>query len=385
VLVLLSVSNISYYEFTRAGAGHRTKAPEPGAGTGHKGLRPNIYYIVMDAYASDDVLKEMYGYDNSAFIGYLKEKGFYVAGASTSNYTQTGLSLASTFNMDYMDDLIRHLDIDSQDASPLKNLIRNSKVFEFLRRRGYTIAALSSGCAESEIGTADIYICPGWMPDEFQNMLIGTTPIPLIPGFFGSPDQYDIHTNRILFEFERLADTEKLKEPFFLFAHIAIPHPPFVFGPDGEKLKPGLIFHNEDGDSLIRRGRLTKNQYMRGYTDQLTFANRKLEKTLNAILAGSINKPVIILQADHGARSGLLWEDPGRTDMRECMSILNAYYLPGGGEKLIYKNITPVNTFRVIFNYYFGMDHKLLEDRNFFSTEKHPYRFIDVTEAAQKR
>jgi len=42
--------------------------------------------------------------------------------------------------------------------------------------------------------------------------------------------------------------------------------------------------------------------------------------------------------------------------------ILSAYYLPDRGNKLLYSSISPVNTFRVIFNYYFGTNLDLLPD-----------------------
>src|SRR5688572_17659251 len=40
---------------------------------------PDIYYIILDAYTRSDVMKDDYGYDNSAFIDSLQDMGFYVA------------------------------------------------------------------------------------------------------------------------------------------------------------------------------------------------------------------------------------------------------------------------------------------------------------------
>ncbi len=74
------------------------------------------------------------------------------------------------------------------------------------------------------------------------------------------------------------------------------------------------------------------------------------------------------------------WKSLEDTDVRERLSILNAYFLPGEGAVELYKEITPVNTFRLILNRYFGTDLKLLEDRSYFSTCEHPYRFLDVTD-----
>ena len=66
------------------------------------------------------------------------------------------------------------------------------------------------------------------------------------------------------------------------------------------------------------------------------------------------------------------------------MSILNAYHLPGGGSGLLYDYITPVNTFRVIFNLYFGTSYALMKDENWYSTQDHPYNLTNVTEEVMR-
>ena len=41
--------------------------------------------------------------------------------------------------------------------------------------------------------------------------------------------------------------------------------------------------------------------------------------------------------------------------------------------------MSPVNTFRAVFNHYFGTSYELLEDRHFLSTPGAPYDLIAVT------
>ncbi|NIM93570.1 MAG: hypothetical protein GTO18_07650, partial [Anaerolineales bacterium] len=67
---------------------------------------PDIYYIILDAYAREDTLKEVYDYDNSTFVNALEDRGFYVVDQSRSNYSYTSLSIASSLNMDYVENLI---------------------------------------------------------------------------------------------------------------------------------------------------------------------------------------------------------------------------------------------------------------------------------------
>ena len=75
--------------------------------------------------------------------------------------------------------------------------------------------------------------------------------------------------------------------------------------------------------------------------------------------------------------------DVHNTDLHERMSILNAYYFPGGRYEKLYEGISPVNSFRVVLNTFFGARLELLPDKSFFSTWSDPYKFIDVTDAVQ--
>ena len=50
---------------------------------------------------------------------------------------------------------------------------------------------------------------------------------------------------------------------------------------------------------------------------------------------------------------------------KDAWGILNAYYLPGIGQGDLYPTISPVNSFRVVFNQYFGGKFPLLPDLSF--------------------
>jgi hypothetical protein len=57
---------------------------------------------------------------------------------------------------------------------------------------------------------------------------------------------------------------------------------------------------------------------------------------------------------------------------------LNAYYLPGEKKDLLYDGISPVNSFRVIFNEYFNENYELLPDISYFSSGSNLWDFIKV-------
>jgi len=67
-------------------------------------------------------------------------------------------------------------------------------------------------------------------------------------------------------------------------------------------------------------------------------------------------------------------------ELREKVSILNAYYLPGADTQAVYPSISPVNSFRVVFNLYFGTNLSPLTDRTFaHENDRHPYTWFEVT------
>jgi len=102
VLITISLINIGIYEIRTINLGHE-EVNEEGSGLelSNAGDLPDIYYIILDMYARQDTLKELFDYDNSEFTNYLTGKGFYVATKSCSNHRTTYISLASSLNMDY--------------------------------------------------------------------------------------------------------------------------------------------------------------------------------------------------------------------------------------------------------------------------------------------
>jgi hypothetical protein len=385
VLVVISFFNIVTFELKDRARASQVTGPSATGAVARLGAPdlPNIFFIILDEYGRADVLKDIYGYDNSGFLNYLTGKGFYVAEKSIANYCQTGLAFASILNFEYLDEFARQVGLDTSSHRPLNLAIKNSRLFDLLRDRGYRIAAFSSGRSETEIDNAEIYISPGQSLNNFRNELINTTPIPLIMGAISTPksmDAFDLYRGRLLFIMDNLVRMTEQKSPLFVFAHIESPHPPFVFGPDGEKVSYEKRLNDHDANWLIRKGRLTFSQYRKAYIDQVVFLNKRMKTIIDGILSKSKRPPIIILMGDHGPRSMLVWDEPEETYVRESMTNLSAFYLPGGGEEDLYEGISSVNTFRVILNRYFGTDYELLEDRSFFSTPRYLYRFIDVTE-----
>ena len=124
----------------------------------------------------------------------------------------------------------------------------------------------------------------------------------------------------------------------------------------------------------------SRQEYMQGYRNQVRYLNEKLKMVVDSIRGGSDRPPVIIIQGDHGPGSRLSLDSLEDTNARKRFSILNAYHLPAGGEEDLYDSISPVNTFRVVFNHYFGTNYPLLADRSFYAPFLRPYEFVSVPE-----
>jgi hypothetical protein len=102
---------------------------------------------------------------------------------------------------------------------------------------------------------------------------------------------------------------------------------------------------------------------------------------VDRILARSPRPPVIILQGDHGPASFSSWDDATPGQLVDRMAILNACLIPSDSTgPAWYDSISPVNTFRLIFDRVFGQSLPLLPDRSWLSTAELPYRFYDATQ-----
>lgn len=338
---------------------------------------PDIYYFIFDRYASEGVLKQHYGLDNSAIRRFLEEHGFYVARASHSNYLKTGHSLASTFYMDYLDLLEEDERVTGRNWHPIYQMLDDHRVARVLKSLGYEIVQFGSWW----VGTYHNPVADENRPHGFSEFEIlylrGTI---LEPLFHVLPDtpltmrlDWDYgQCQRVgaqLEEIKRIGVRER-KKPVYVFAHFLLPHDPLVFTTDGR-----CLTEQEAG----RRGGT------QGYLDQISYANRIIEEIVTTLQSDDREPPIIVIQADEGPvpkrDDRIPWQDATSDELRIKTGILNAYYFPNRDYGALYQDITPVNSFRVLFNASFGASFPLLPDRLFaFPNGRTLYEFHDVTE-----
>lgn len=381
-LVLINVVGIGIDEFTggqtklRAetveGAARFPANPRP---TLSAAKTPDIYYIVMDRYAGAQTLEESFGFNNSEFLTYLRGEGFYAASESRANYRGSAQSLASSLNMVHLNALAEQLGRGSDDWGPVYRLLKEFEVARYLKSLGYRYVHLGSWWEPTRTNAFADLDYQSESLSEFSQILSETTLLPVIdPDLDPRQRKYEL----ALWQFEKLRETVDLPGPIFVFAHIILPHPPYVFD-----VKGGYVTQERE------ESRALQDNYVR----QLRFTNSKLQELLDSLLSGPDGSdPVIILQADEGPRDDREsivspcgevadWTEATPAQLNCAYRVLNAYYLPGVGYSDLYPEITPVNSFRLVFNLYFSANLPLLPDRSYTHPDRRRlYDFIDVTE-----
>jgi len=317
---------------------------------------PDVYLIILDMYSREDVLLSDYNYDNHEFVSQLEMLGFYVASCGRSNYSRTISSLSSQLNMDYIENLLEDVDHEK-----LVYMLKNSAVQKAFEKIGYTSIAFDTGIGWANLDTSDIFIDrpPEILSralEEFEELFLKTTLARLLVDYAASLDRagfqffetyVEMKAQGIRIVLDHLKLLPRMEGPKFVYAHIQAPHWPHVFNPDGS-----VNLEASTGGGNISLG----------VPDQLDYLNPQIIEIVRNIVERSDIDPIIILEGDHGPPSDLYGTSP-----------LIAIYLPGDGRTRLYPSISLVNTFRVIFNAYFGTNFSLLEDHSYIEIIRWDY------------
>ena len=334
----------------------------------------DVYYLIFDRYAGDRTLADLYGYDNSPFLGDLRDRGFTVVDNALANYPQTTHSLASSLNMVYLDQLAGEVGTDSSSREPMYESFSDPAVAQTFQSMGYRYEHIGSWWAVTWVDpAADHNYIYGGVP-EFSHVFLDTTILPVIAQKLGitsvefERQAYD----RIGYQVDSLRDVSENPDPTFTFAHILLPHPPYVFDHEGNFVPPGSDRTDEQS-----------------YVEQLRHCNDVILQIVDMLRDAPGPDPIIIVQSDEGPHppqeDGITvmkagWADASDTELGRKLRILNAYYLPDD-DRRIADDMTPVNTFRMILDDYYGAKLPLLPNRTYIYTEyNRPYEFEDVTD-----
>ena len=377
-IVLCAMNVVPIVRFESTTTQQRLGAEARALGLDRGGEKRDIYYLIFDRYAADRTLRDLYGFDNSAFSDWLQKQGFYVANDSVANYPKTIHSLASSLNMDYLSGLAGEVGRDSDDWDPLTHSLKGFRAATTLKEAGYRYEHLGSWWLPTATDpAADEEFVFGEL-SSFGRLVFESTIVPALADGLGLRERVSFELQqyrRVGFQFEALERISNDPAPTFTFAHFTLPHPPYVFNADGSFADPEEVAAK------------TREQ---AYLDQLSYTNGEVKELVGQLLSGpSDADPIIVLQSDEGPdpvrflkdEAGFDWTEASDAELGEKLRILNAYFLPGIDDAALYPTISPVNTFRLILARYFGADVPMLPDRTFvFQSSAHPYRFTEVTD-----
>jgi hypothetical protein len=336
----------------------------------------DVYFIIFDRYADEITLRDRYDYDNTPFLASLGGRGFDVVTDAVANYPKTAHSLAATLNMSFLDDLATEKGPSSDNWQPIYEGLQNFRVARALESIGYTYDHIGSWWTPThDDTTADRNYVYG--RGEFSQTLIDTTIWPVLSGTVGISDLANADLTqyrRVMFQFDALHEIEADPDPTFTFAHFTLPHPPYVFDVGGNF----VTAHERRADPDD------------AYLDQLKYTNTRMLQMIDSLLAGpDEDDPILVIQSDEGPHpirldvneSAFQWPDATDAELGGKFRVLDALYLPGEGPEADLGSFTPVNTFRIVFDRYFGADLPLLPDRSWvFQDTAHPYRFTEITD-----
>jgi hypothetical protein len=315
--------------------------------------RPDIYVIIPDDYARADVLRQYFRYDNSAFIGQLKRRGFTVSGQARSPYSDSESNIAAELNMDYLNGLGRIQGKTSQDVRPLKTLIEDNRASRLAKSLGYRYVHLDSD--EVTFSGGNPQISPVATPDSFQSLWLKKSVLSPLGGPFGFNDGAANARFRrtIRSAFSRLDAVPSERGPKFVVFHTLVPHDPYIFGAQGQS-----VTFPSNTDEVIH-SRLGMAYYLR----QLKFVERKLLQSVDRIRARSKEPPVIVIQSDEGFESGGTFGEAVTRDIR--VKGLVAYALPGVGGAPAPQPPNTVNTLRYVYDRVFGTHYGMLRSASY--------------------
>jgi hypothetical protein len=308
-------------------------------------VKPDVYYIVLDEFASFNSIESEYGYRNDRLIEYFERKGFIVTSESRSGFVCTWKSLDTVLNMEY----------PPPERTPLEHYERilSSRVSRTLQEMGYAFVynsdqKLYTGTYENPYAEYDLRQLKKNLTSSalgfsnFTDMLLRTSI--LRPWYLYRYSLQHGHRYNELIKLETFGEALQVPSPKFVFSHHLISHEPFVFDENG-----GYVPYHSQYDWT------DKKNYLGVYKFQTMVLIEMLDKIFSAYEV----PPVIIVQSDHGIRKGVFGprgDKMVKARLREeietsdsAREILSAFFFPPDMQVSgLKKDLPPVETFQVV-------------------------------------
>ena len=159
--------------------------------------------------------------------------------------------------------------------------------------------------------------------------------------------------------------------PRLVYAHVGVPHGPFVLNAECERW-----------DNPMSANWEVTPDSSDPYLEQLRCANRQIRDLIEVIDQTS-PESVVVITADHGVSLQGQWRNPlsewSPEEIEESSSIFTAYRLPATCPNTYVDDFQLVNTFRLVIDCLFDQSLGLLPPRNFHAFTQDTAS-IEVTE-----
>ena len=317
--------------------------------------KPDVYFILVDEYAGDGELKDIFHFNNSKFEDQLRNMGFHVLNSSYSNYNYTPFSMASILNMEYL-----HLKDTTRmgvDLAYCYQQIKKSSLVNFFQGNGYQFYNYSVFNFEHQ---------PAPVRETFlpvrTRLITSQTFLSRVQRdlwfhsitFFKSKKSvrdltyYNKQNNQIIYDLTWQVARQKTTNSKFVYAHLMMPHYPYYYDKDGKELP---------FDRLVEGNQVHQSDYI-GY---LQYSNKKLLGLVDQIKNSSAAPPIIVLMGDHGFRH---FAEP--VERKYHFLNLVSVYFPSQNYSALRDSSSSVNLFRDILNSQFSQHLERLKDSTIY-------------------
>jgi hypothetical protein len=322
-------------------------------------LNENVYYILLDGYASKKTFSRMSN-DNQYFYNFLDANNFKMLGDKAS-YNTTYLSLTSLFLMDYPllegDKAIEH----GPSFFPfMLNRIKAPPLIEKLKLLNYDFIFYGnawSNCNPRHVKCGQVsndFTFPKWITYQSFTLFSKTA--------FGGLIKYNFDYDAMGSFIDAHKNKIAQRNSEFYFIHQLSPHPPYL-SEDCKTIKAQTIDTYDPPEDYISTVNCVNKQVM----DLISLLNQKDPTAF------------IVIQSDHGPDTNMGWLSDKTLDesvhLDNKLSIINVMKSPQQCDEWLKDNIGPVNTTIFILACIDQSKPSYVDDKSFIGLYPHDENF----------
>lgn len=270
----------------------------------------DILLIIVDSYPMVAVANDWYGHDTGPLERSLTTAGFEVPRISWSHNTYTGLAVPSLLQLHQVADDSPKGDWGNRqtryDIIGGRNFVVGT-----LRHAGFKYTHVEGGWNGASCGKVDVCLESTWLDEANWNLLSSSLASDFLTTRYGSMEVGN--TLRVV---DHLRDLDVFGDGQhdFIYAHMMLPHHPFVVDAECNVLPPDAQSDSDDEYGLLRK--------------QLEC----VDSLLKDVVAKVDSSTAVLIAGDHGMRTRDQVASPpagwSNADLAERMGALLAYKLP---------------------------------------------------------